>query len=64
MDEPSANSEQDRLRAAELAAAARHLAMEGDYTGALEKYEQSIRLHDDESVRQAYFKLLAMVGPL
>jgi hypothetical protein len=57
-------TDDDRDRAAELAAEARALHAEKDYYGARERYEQSLRLHEDEDVRADYRRLMATIGPL
>ena len=56
--------EQDRVRAAELLVMARKLEAQRDYRRARERYEESLRLCEDETVRATYLKLLAIIGPL
>jgi hypothetical protein len=58
------DQEQDRIKAAELFVMARKLEAERDYRKARESYEESLRLCEDETVRAAYLKLLATIGPL
>ena len=59
-----ATSEADRRRAAELHTKARQLHSADDYYAPCELYEESLRLHEDEEVRQAYARLMATIGPL
>jgi len=58
------NSEENRIKAAELYAQACELEAQRDYDGAINSYMQSLRLYDDPLVKAAYFKLLATIGPL
>ena len=62
-DEP-ARGDENRIKAAELHAAALEAEARQDYKTAVESYEQSLRLHDDPSVKAEYFKLLATIGPM
>lgn len=64
MIEDSSDTEQNRNKAAELYAAARKLEVQGDYDAAMRHYEQSLQLYEDESVKAAYARLLATIGPL
>lgn len=64
MTEDSPDTEQNRNKAAELYAAARKLEVQGDYDAAIRHYEQSLQLYDDESVKEAFDRLLATIGPL
>jgi len=57
-------SEEDRRRAAELAAQARELHERQQYLQARPLYQESLKLHEDEDVRRAYSKLLATIGPM
>ena len=57
-------SDEDRAKAAELAAEARELHANKDYYAARERYEQSLRLHEDEDVRVSYSRLMATIGPM
>jgi hypothetical protein len=57
-------SEDDRRRAAELAARARELHERREYLQARPLYQESLRLHEDEDVRRAYSKLMATIGPM
>ena len=57
-------SDEDRAKAAELAAEARELHANKDYYAARELYEQSLRLHEDEDVRVSYSRLMATIGPM
>jgi hypothetical protein len=57
-------AKQDRRKAADLFAEARRLEAERDYRGARKSYERSLRLYEDKTVREAYLKLLATVGPM
>ena len=59
-----AASEADRRRAADLYAEACRLHAEKDYYAAQERYEESLSLHEDEEVREAYNRLMATIGPL
>lgn len=59
-----ANSEADRVKAMELYSVARTLEEQRDYETAIEYYRQSLALHEDETVRAAYFNLLATIGPM
>ncbi len=58
------NSEENRIKAADLYTRARELEMQRDYDGAIDCYVQSLRLYDDPQAKAAYFKLLAMIGPM
>ncbi len=62
-NQPS-NSEENRIKAAELYAAACELEARGDYQSAMKSYEQSLELYDDPLVEAAYFKLLSAIGPM
>jgi hypothetical protein len=53
----------DLERATELADRARELHAQKAYYEARELYEQSLELRDDASVRAAYHKLMATIGP-
>lgn len=57
-------TDDDRPRAAELAAEARALHADKNYYAARDRYEESLRLHDDEDVRADYQRLMATIGPL
>ncbi len=57
------SSERDPGRAAELYALAQEQEARREYDGALKSYAASLRLCDDEKVRAAYFRLMAIVGP-
>jgi hypothetical protein len=57
-------TDDDRRRAAELAAEARALHADKDYYAARGRYEESLRLHEDEDVRADYQRLMATIGPL
>jgi hypothetical protein len=57
-------TEDDRRRAAELAARARELHERQEYLEARPLYQESLRLHEDEDVRRAYSKLMATIGPM
>ena len=59
-----AASDADRERAAELYAEARRLHGEQDYFAARGRYEESLRVHEDAEVREAYLRLMATIGPL
>lgn len=55
---------QDNLdRAADLYAEARKLEAQGKYYEARRAYEESLAMHEDEAVRDAYLQLLATIGP-
>lgn len=56
--------EDEKRKAAELYAAARKLEAQGDYDAAVSNYEQSLLLHENETVRKAYARLLATIGPM
>jgi tetratricopeptide (TPR) repeat protein len=56
-------SEEKRKKAAELYAEALEREAQGDYEGAIESYRQSLQLYEDETVKAAFFKLVATVGP-
>ena len=53
-----------RAKAKELYAKARKMEKQGDDDAAREYYLQSLALYEDETVKEAYFKLLATIGPL
>ena len=53
-----------RAKAKELYAKARKLEKRGNYDAAREYYLRSLALYEDETVKKAYFKLLATTGPL
>lgn len=55
--------EEDYRKAAELYRLARILETRGDYVQAKVRYEESLALYEDQSVRRDYLKLLATVGP-
>ena len=57
-------AEDDRARAAELAVEARALHAGKDYYAARVRYEESLRLYEDEVVRADYQRLMATIGPL
>ena len=57
-------SDADRERAAELAAEARELLERQEYRQARPLYEESLRLHEDAEVREAYHLLLSAIGPM
>lgn len=61
IEDPSGD---EKRKAVELYAVARKLEAQGDYDGAVSHYEQSLRLHENETVREAYARLLATIGPL
>lgn len=54
----------DRERAAELAAEAREHFDRQEYREARPLYEESLRLHEDPDVREAYMLLLSALGPM
>ncbi len=58
------NTEADRVKAMELYSMALRLEEQRDYETAMEYYRQSLALHEDETVRAAYFNLLATIGPM
>ena len=58
------NSEADRVRAMELYSMALELEKQRNYEDAMEYYRQSLALYEDETVRAAYFNLLATIGPM
>lgn len=58
------DTEPDRIKAMELFSQARKLEKQQDYTGAQKLYEQSLELHEDDEVRNAYLKLLSALGPM
>lgn len=58
------NDEEDRRKAAELYASAKELEARGNYAEAVKAYEQSLDLHNDESVMAAYLKALSAIGPM
>ncbi|MCD4848207.1 MAG: hypothetical protein K8R76_08455, partial [Candidatus Aegiribacteria sp.] len=62
-EEPN-NSDADQVKAMEFYSMARKLEEQRDYETALEYYRQSLVLYEDETVRAAYFNLLATIGPL
>ena len=55
--------EENRVQAAEIYAMARKLESQQDYNGAMKCYKHSLRLHEDEEVKAAYFNFLATIGP-
>lgn len=57
-------SDADRERAAELAAEARELFDRQEYRQARPLYEESLRLHEDADVREAYQTLMSAIGPM
>jgi hypothetical protein len=57
-------SQEDRDKAAELAARARELHERKEYYEARPLYQESLRLHEDEDVRRAYSRLMATIGPM
>jgi hypothetical protein len=57
-------SNEERERAAELAARARELFDRMEYREARPLYEESLRLHEDPEVREAYHRLMSAVGPM
>lgn len=57
-------TEDDRQKAAELAARARELHERKEYVEARPLYQESLRLHEDDEVRRAYSKLMATIGPM
>lgn len=63
VDQPK-NAKAKRVKAKELYALARKMEEQGDYDAAREYYLQSLALYEDETVKKAYFKLLATIGPL
>lgn len=63
VDQPK-NAEAKRAKAKELYALARKMEKQGDYDAAREYYLESLDLYEDETVKEAYFKLLATIGPL
>ncbi len=58
------NTEADRVKAMKLYSMALRLEEQRDYETAMEYYRQSLALHEDETVRAAYFNLLATIGPM
>lgn len=58
------DTQSDRIKAMELFSQARKLEKKRDYTGAQKLYEQSLALHEDNEVRNAYLKLLSALGPM
>ena len=54
----------DRQRAAELAAQAREPSDCQEYRQARPLYEESLRLHEDAEVREAYQTLMSAIGPM
>jgi hypothetical protein len=50
-------------RAADLYAEAQKLEAEEKYYEARRAYQESLALHEDEAVREAYLHLLATIGP-
>lgn len=58
------DAEPDRIKAAELFSRARKLEKQRDYVGARKHYEQSLQLHEDDEVRNAYLRLLSALGPM
>ncbi len=54
---------EDHRKAVELYEQARALEAQGDYFQAKVRYEESLALCEDQTVRRDYLKLLAMVGP-
>jgi hypothetical protein len=63
MTDPATNSEENRIKAAELYEEGRKLEAQQDYIGAMKSYEQSLNLYEDPLVETAYFKMLATIGP-
>jgi hypothetical protein len=57
-------SDADRERAAELAAQARALFDRQKYRESRPLYEESLRLHEDAEVREAYQTLMSAIGPM
>jgi hypothetical protein len=57
-------SDPDLQRAAELAAEARELFDRQEYRQARPLYEESLRLHEDAEVREAYQTLMSAIGPM
>lgn len=62
-DRPAA-SDAESKQAAELFAEARELEERKRYTEARGRYQESLRLHEDEEVRAAYHRLLSAIGPM
>jgi hypothetical protein len=62
-DRPAA-SDAERERAAEFFAEARELEERKRYTEARGRYQESLRLYEDEEVRAAYHRLLSAIGPM
>jgi tetratricopeptide (TPR) repeat protein len=62
-DQPT-NSEADRAKAKEFYDMARKMEKQRDYEAAREYYRQSLALYEDETVKAAYFNLLATIGPM
>ena len=60
----TAGSDADRERAAKLAAEARELVDRQEYRQARPLYEESLRLHEDAEVREAYQTLMSALGPM
>ena len=54
---------EDHRKAVELSRLARTLEAQGDYFQAKVRYEESLALCEDQTVRRDYLKLLATVGP-
>jgi len=64
MTDHQTGSEEDRIKAAELYEAGLKLEAQRDYRGAITCYDQSLRLYEDELVKDAYFRMLATIGPV
>ena len=56
--------EKDTRDARALAQAGREHEARREYHQALKCYEQSLKLEDDAEVQEAYFRILAAVGPV
>lgn len=64
MTDGQTGSEEYRIKAAELYEEGLKLEEQRKYRGALKCYEQSLRLYEDELVKDAYFRMLATIGPM
>lgn len=62
-DQPT-NSEADRAKAKQFYDMARKMEKQRDYEAAREYYRQSLAFYEDETVKAAYFNLLATIGPM
>lgn len=64
MTDTPEQSETRQAKAKEIYAKARKMEKQGEYDAAREYYLKSLALHEDKTVKEAYFKLLATIGPM